>query len=89
LSLSKGKFNFSTTLCIEVWNDGKNTVNLKFARQVVENLKELIEPKIMEKINQNGIQINEIILKARREGYKPMNLLEWEDGVKRIRIFLE
>jgi hypothetical protein len=56
---------------------------------MVEHMKEIIEPDIMEKIKLNNINLDEIIQKARRNAYATMDLLTWEDAGKKIKIYLE
>ncbi|PJE04827.1 MAG: hypothetical protein CK427_00180 [Leptospira sp.] len=88
-SIPKHSSKLSSTLCIEFWRDGIKSVHLNFARQMVEHMKEIIEPDIMEKIKLNNINLDEIIQKARRNAYATMDLLTWEDAGKKIKIYLE
>jgi hypothetical protein len=85
----KEKRKLASCLRIDVWRDNAKTVSLNLPREAIEQLEQLIEPALLEKIAANGINIKSIQKKARVGAYQPEELITWQDGDKRIRIYLE
>jgi hypothetical protein len=77
-------------LRITVTKNGVTKVALTMPASAVEDLNNLIEPDITERIEQRGVKIDEIVRNVRHSGFAPAELfaLEMEDN-KEIRVWIE
>ncbi|MBF0199079.1 MAG: hypothetical protein HQL32_15285 [Planctomycetes bacterium] len=69
---------------VKVMDGGMEKVNITFASRVVENVEELMDDKTLERLEENGIDLEAIKKRARENAYRPMPLLEWEEGEKKV-----
>ncbi len=83
--------SIATHMRIEVRRDGVQKVSLTLPASAVENLEDMIEPEITERITERSLDLKEIIRSARRGGFAPTELfrLDEPDEQRTIRVWLE
>ncbi|MBF0277775.1 MAG: hypothetical protein HQM13_08295 [SAR324 cluster bacterium] len=76
-------------LKILVLKNGQTHVSLTFPRRAVENLENLMEEELQEKLKSQNVSLDEVLRKCRENGYQAMTLFEYQNGQKTIKVFLE
>lgn len=76
-------------LQINVLENNRSKVSLTLPRNSIENLEDFMDAQLMQKLEEDGISLGNIIKKARQHGYRPMPLFEINSGEKNIHVFLE
>lgn len=66
-------------LCIEVFRDGRKKVSLKMPVAAIEDIQNIIDEDIAQKIESRGISLDTIVHDARRSGYAPGELFQLEE----------
>ncbi len=79
----------SQYLKINVDKGNGNRVALTMPARVAENLEEVIDPKILESIRKQNIDLNEVQKKAQRSGFMAQSLFELSDSERDVKVWLE
>lgn len=79
----------SQYLKINVEKGNGNRVALTMPARVAENLEEVIDPKILESIRKQNIDLNEVQLKVQRSGFVAQSLFELSDSERDVKVWLE
>ncbi|MEE9392950.1 MAG: AarF/UbiB family protein [Planctomycetota bacterium] len=79
------------SLRVQVSDGGKLVAALTFPAAVIERLETLIDPSLRSKIEAQGIVLQDIVSRARRAGYAPIELLQFDDvaNSRHVRLWLE
>lgn len=71
-------------------SEGRETkVHMSMPRSSVERLDELIDEDLALKLSQQHIDLQELVDKTRKNGYRPGELFSLDDGTKRVKVYLE
>jgi predicted unusual protein kinase regulating ubiquinone biosynthesis (AarF/ABC1/UbiB family) len=82
-------FSMAKNLHLHVTQNGKTKVQLALPRSSVECLDEIMDEELVNKIQEEGIELDKIVQKTRRFGYRAGELFSVQKGDKKIRIYLE
>jgi len=81
--------SMAKNLYILVTDNGKTKVKMSLPRAGVEGLDDLMDDDLKARLKQDNIKVEEVLRKARNEGYKPMSLFSIDKGSKKVEIYLE
>jgi predicted unusual protein kinase regulating ubiquinone biosynthesis (AarF/ABC1/UbiB family) len=76
-------------LKIRVQENGQTKVQVTFRASVIENLETLIEDEIKERIERQGVKLNQLVADVRRRCYAPGSVFQLTDGAKEVSVWLE
>ncbi len=76
-------------LKVEVDKGENNHVFLTMPSRVVDQLGEVIDPRVLDMIKKENIDLKEVQAKVQQSGYATQTLFEVEDPVRRVRVWLE
>lgn len=76
-------------LHLHVKKNGKTKVQLALPRSSVESLEDLMDDELVEKLQSEGINLDKIVQRTRRSGYRPGELFSVQNGDKEVRVYLE
>jgi predicted unusual protein kinase regulating ubiquinone biosynthesis (AarF/ABC1/UbiB family) len=74
---------------IRVTENGRTKVELTGNASGIERLEEQLDPSLLVKIKERGIDLKEVVADVRRNGYQPCEVFELDEGAKQIRVWLE
>jgi len=90
---SEGKIfpmeGLSRYLQICVWEAGAEKAKVTFRATAAENLCDLVPPEIEGKLAERGIDVQNIAMTAKYANFPPGELFRLDEGVKKIRVWLE
>ena len=79
----------SEKLCIKVMEADQTRVALTFAAHVAENLPDLVPEEFRSKLERQDIDLRKIAKDAVSRNFEPGDLLQFIEGNKSVRIWLE
>ncbi|QPJ63532.1 MAG: hypothetical protein G3M70_17285 [Candidatus Nitronauta litoralis] len=79
----------SRYLKIDVRKGNGNRVELTMPARVAENLEEVIDPPVLESIKNQNIDLESVQKRIQRSGFQSQILLEMEDSVRKVKVWLE
>lgn len=84
------KFNsLAKSVKIHVFEKGSEKVSLTLPASSLINLKDLMEPNLIQSLEKQGIDIDYLIRRAIRKGGYPETLFEFKDQDKSVQVILE
>ncbi len=83
------KHGLSQYLQICVWDHGQEKAKVTFRATAAENLPDLVPPEIELKLVERGIDVQNIANAAKSANFPPGELFQLDEGVKKIRVWLE
>lgn len=81
--------SMAQNLHLHVTQNGKTKVQLSLPRSSVECLEDLIDDELMQKIQDEGIDLEKIVQKTRQSGYRPGEIFSIKKLNKKISVYLE
>ena len=75
-------------LRIRVMQDGREKVALTFPALAVDDLSQLMDQSLKEKLERDGLNIADFVRRARASGYRPQTIFECENEGKHIAVWL-
>ena len=87
----QSEFKFTSlakSIIIHVKEKGSDKVNLTLPAAALMNLKDLMEPVLIEDLESKGVDVDSVIKNAIAEGGYPGKLFQFEEGDKEIQISL-
>ena len=79
----------STFLRIRVVENRRTKVDLTFLGHCAEHLPDLMPTELGKKLRQRSIDVNQAASRAVAGNFQPMELFQWEEGNKNVRVWLE
>ncbi|MEE9129124.1 MAG: hypothetical protein V3T84_03835 [Phycisphaerales bacterium] len=76
-------------LCIRVTERGTVKAKVTLPAEVIDELQNIIDPQVQQKIQKRGIVLKTLIRKARASQYAPQPVFSLDDGPKRYEVWLE
>jgi predicted unusual protein kinase regulating ubiquinone biosynthesis (AarF/ABC1/UbiB family) len=78
----------SENMIISVKENGRQKVKLTLPARAIENLQKFIPPDIIEKLEQEKIDILQLVKQVRQNSYKPQDIFTLKDDPKEIKVYL-
>ena len=79
----------ATKLIIKVVKDGRTAVQISHPARNIERLEELLDDRMRAKIETQGIDLKEVVARARQVGYAPNELLRVDNGDCCVKVLLK
>ena len=76
-------------LCIKVTDSGTVKAKVTLPAEAIDELQNIIDPPVQEKIEARGITLDSLVRKARKSQYVPQPIFTLDDGPKRYEVWLE
>ncbi len=76
-------------LCIKVTDSGTVKAKVTLPAEAIDELQNIIDPQVQEKIESRGITLDALVRKARVSQYAPQPVFSLDDGPKRYEVWLE
>ena len=76
-------------LRITVCRKGVETVSLAMPARVVDDLAQVMDPEILERLEQSDVDLDAVVLKIKRSGYEPGPVFEDKSPERLVRLWLE
>lgn len=76
-------------LRVRVTREGRDTVSLRLPARAVEELDQLLDDELLERIAAQGVELAELVRGARESGYAPGEVFRLEDASRAVRVTLE
>jgi hypothetical protein len=76
-------------LVLHVSEAGETKVHMSLPRSSVERLDGLIDQDLALKLAQQQVDLDELLERTRRNGYRPGELFSCDDGHKKVKVYLE
>lgn len=86
---NKGKAMQAKNLCVLVTENNEEVVSLSMPARAVENLEDLVDPTVRERIEKLGYDLLEIKFRAEKSGYVPQILFEADAGKRKYKVWLQ
>ena len=76
-------------LCIKVTDSGKVKAKVTLPAEAIDELHDVIDPEVRQKIESRGITISEMVRKVRKTQYAPQEVFNLQDGNKRYEVWMQ